>query len=260
MFDLDRIRCETFVEQVEFRPELASTNSLALELSAAVGLRTPLLVLAEKQTAGRGRGTNRWWSGDGALMFSLVVDSSGMAGMELSVERRPQISLATGLAVREALAQVLPAAGLGLKWPNDVYLNSRKVCGILTEVPHRAPHRSVIGIGVNVNNPSAMAPSEVRGLAVSLRDVSGREHDLTDVLVRLLRQIETELSLLARDDLDLPGRWRPYCILQGRIVSLTAGSRVTTGLCAGIDAKGALLLHTEAGPQRFFGGTVTFAS
>lgn len=253
MFDLQRIETETFIQGTEFHRELASTNDLALELSAADELRTPLLVLAERQTAGRGRGTNRWWSGDGALTLSLVLDSTATGP---APERRPLVSLATGLAIRDAIDSILPDAGLKLKWPNDVYLNGRKACGILTEVPHRAPARMVVGIGLNVNNSFDAAPPEIRAAATSLRDAAGREHDPTEVLVRLLRRLEAELAMLAVGEFDLPARWRPHCVLHGRTIQHTAGPQTITGVCAGLDARGALILQTETGPRHLFGGTV----
>src|SRR5262245_48689583 len=102
-FDFDRIRRETLVRQVEFHQEIGSTNTRALELVAAEHL-IPLLVLADRQTAGRGRGKNRWWSGEGALTFSLVIDA---AAAGISANRWPNVSLAAGLAVAETVASLI---------------------------------------------------------------------------------------------------------------------------------------------------------
>ena len=79
MFDLPRLLAETFIQRIEFHEELPSTNDLALRLAVDETLATPLLVLADRQTAGRGRGVNRWWSNDGALTFTLVGDFVGAA-------------------------------------------------------------------------------------------------------------------------------------------------------------------------------------
>lgn len=253
-FDLQRIKAETFVQSVDFHEELGSTNDRALELSRRGDLVTPLLVLANRQNAGRGRGGHRWWSTDEALTFSFIIDSQQAP---LPPARRPQLSLTAGLAVCEVLAGLLPGAAVGLKWPNDVHLESRKVCGILVEVP---PHREdtfVIGIGVNVNNLLTDAPEELRATATSLFEIGRRTFGLTDVLIRLLRQFAEELPRLVQNPSRLADRWQPYCVLTGRLVRLDGGRRPVTGICQGIDADGALLLETEAGVERFFGGTVS---
>src|SRR5690606_15388684 len=130
-----RIRSETFVRHVEQHVEIGSTNDRALELAADPELPTPAIVLTERQTAGRGRGANVWQSRPGALTFSLLIDPP--AG--LAPERVPLVSLAAGLAAREAIASAAPGHIAKVKWPNDVYLDGRKVCGILTEVAQSGP-------------------------------------------------------------------------------------------------------------------------
>src|SRR6266478_5912911 len=104
----------------------------ALELCGQADLPVPFLVLAERQTSGRGRGSNRWWSNDGALLFSLIIDA---AEYGLPEARWPQLSITAGASVCEALTSFVNAGIIRLKWPNDVWLNGRKTCGILVEVP-----------------------------------------------------------------------------------------------------------------------------
>lgn len=256
VIDADRIERETFVRATEVHVELPSTNDRALEL-AGVTTTTPHLIVALRQTAGRGRGANRWWADDGALTFSLIVEPDTEA---LPFSRWPELSLAAGGAVCEALQSLLPSADVRLKWPNDVYLAGRKVCGVLVEIPpdRRTPanRRIVFGVGINVNNSLSAAPPEVRSRATSLADVAGRTFDLTDVLASVLRWIETDLSAIAAHDSRIFARWRRRCLLSGRSVVLSDGTRSIGGTCLGIDDDGALLLQTEAGPQRFFGGVV----
>ncbi len=251
-FDLDRVRAETFVDEIEFRAELPSTNDLALELARNEDARLPLLVLAERQTCGRGRGANRWWSADGALTFSLVLDAKSLTQ---SPERLPQISLTTALAVCEGLQQLEPTLGAGLKWPNDVYVQGRKICGILIEVPSRPKGRLVIGVGVNVNNSLADAPEDLRDTATSLRDVTGTNSDLSEVLIAILRAFSGHLEQLA-GGLSLSEEWEKRSILTGCAVRLAAGREEIRGVCLGIEEDGALLLETDQGVQRFFTGVI----
>jgi len=252
-FDLDRIRAETFVDTIDFRTELPSTNDLALTLSRDESIRLPLLVLAERQTHGRGRGANRWWSADGALTFSLVLD---VASMALSTERLPQVSLTTALAVCEALQQLAPTLDAGLKWPNDVYVQGRKICGILIEVPPRSIGKMVIGVGLNVNNSLVHAPEDLRRTSTSLCDATGSSSDLSGVLIAVLRAFSSSMNLLVNSPSSLHEKWQDLSVLTGCTVRLAVGSEEILGICQGIDGDGALLLTTDQGVQRFFTGVV----
>lgn len=248
-----RLLAETFLRQVEHHAEFGSTNDRALELALGGDLELPYLVLADKQTAGRGRGVNRWWAGDGALTFSLLVELPA----ELSPERAPLLALVTGLAVCETLRELLPGEPVGLKWPNDVWLRNRKICGILIESPHSAARRAVIGVGLNVNNSLDAAPDDVRARAIAMVDASGKLLDRIDVLARFLRQFASLWALLPDASFDWSARWGPYCVLTGRAVRIDQGPRSIVGVCHGIDPDGALLLRTETGRlQRCLSGIV----
>ncbi|MEX0716769.1 MAG: biotin--[acetyl-CoA-carboxylase] ligase [Planctomycetaceae bacterium] len=250
-YDLERTRREARLAAIEHHLELASTNDRGMARGAEESPPLPLLVLADRQTAGRGRGGNRWWSAEGSAAFSLLT-----AWPEVSSERRSQVALAAGLAVARAVEDLVPSSVPLLKWPNDVYLLGRKACGILVEVPPRRPGRVVIGIGVNVNNSFSAAPEELQRTAIALCDIAGEDLPLTDVLLAILARLREELESFATDPGGLAERWRTRCLLAGRVVELSHGERTTTGLCAGIDESGALVLDTEAGPQRFIAGTI----
>ena len=248
----ERLQAETFLCGIEHHAEIASTNDRALELCADAVLQTPFLVLADRQTAGRGRGANRWWSSDGALLFSVIIDG---AEFSLPESRWPQVSLTAGAAICEVLGSVARES-VGLKWPNDIWLNHRKVCGILVEVPVVQRGRLVIGVGLNVNNSFATAPPELQAIATSLRDEIGAEFDRTAVLTEVLRQLDADLRCLAANAPTLAERWRTLCVLRDRIVSLDTSQHVVTGRCLGISADGALRLQTSSGEQQFYGGVV----
>lgn len=247
-----RLRTETFVRHVELHDELASTNDRAMELAVDAELPLPAIVLAERQTAGRGRGANVWRSGPGALTFSLVVERpSG-----LPRERMPLLSLAAGLAVREAVASVVPGRAVKVKWPNDVYLDGRKVCGILTEVPPRFPDRAVVGVGLNVNNSLDEAPDEVRRRAVSIAETIGYAVDSAELLVSLLVRLESELQSFAEQGGVPVARWATHCLLTDRQVQLQSPAGEVIGQCLGVSDEGALLLDGPNGVQAHRAGEV----
>lgn len=256
LIDPGRILRETFVRHVDVHRETTSTNDVAVQWAMSSRLAAPTLVLAERQTAGRGRGAHRWWSGPGALTASLVLEPRKC---ELLLERWPRISLATAVAVYDVIAERAPGARLGIKWPNDVQCDGRKICGILVEVPNisaRLPRRVVMGIGLNVNNSWRHAPSELADSGTSLCDVTGAEHNLEDVLVALISRLERRLEQLATLDPALPEAWRTLCVLRERRIEVEIGPRTIQGVCAGIDGDGALLVGTDKGVERVFGGIV----
>jgi BirA family biotin operon repressor/biotin-[acetyl-CoA-carboxylase] ligase len=235
-------------------------------LAAEPALATPFLIAAGEQSAGRGRGMNRWWSSTGALTFSLVfdpqADQESRGSPALQADRWPRIALAAGVALCDVLQQLLPQVPTGLKWPNDVLLGGKKVSGILVEVPPAAPanpRRLVLGMGINVNNSLATAPVDLQSTATSLLDAAGGLFDRTDLLIAWLNCFADRLHALAAVDHALPARWQSLCALTGKTVELQSGNRTVRGLCRGIDIEGALLVDTAAGPERLYAGSLTRA-
>lgn len=251
--ELEQVRRATRMVTLEHHRQIPSTNTRALALAEDATLALPAVILTDLQTAGRGRGAHPWWSAPGALTFSVILPRTRTN----EESRWPRIALTAGLAVCESLQQLRPGLEIGLKWPNDVYVQGRKICGILVEVPPRSPDRIVVGIGLNVNNSCQLAPPAVAATAISLREVAGYSFNLTNVLIRLLSQLADHLAALARDDAALATRWKSLCMLSGRQIQVEAGQRTTRGTCQGIDESGALLVDTATGQEMCVSGIVT---
>jgi BirA family biotin operon repressor/biotin-[acetyl-CoA-carboxylase] ligase len=238
--------------------EVDSTSDRAARVVRQGSLALPLCVWARRQTRGRGRGPNAWWSDPGSLTFTLAInpEAHGLAG-----DSEPKIALATAVAVIEALVGLgFGSPSLGIRWPNDVEADGRKLGGIL---PERAdtPHgpRILVGIGINVStNPSAM-PAEIRHMATSLSAMIGGRVD-RDTAARLLAAIldhfESVLGRLAGNDPGLAGRWKALDLLRDEWVSVDLGTRVLAGRGCGIDEDGALCLDQGQTLHRLFGGRV----
>jgi BirA family biotin operon repressor/biotin-[acetyl-CoA-carboxylase] ligase len=266
--DGSRLRADTLVRHVEVYDELDSTNDRAGQFACDPAVATPALIVARHQTAGRGRGRNVWWADDGALTFSLLLQP---AAMGISTANWPQVSLATAVAVCDALQSRIadcglridsdnPESRLGIKWPNDVLVNSAKICGILIESPGGAApakDRLIIGVGINVNNSWSTAPLGAGTCGTALCDVTGRQHDLEELLVGLLRALHERLAQLAAGDEQLRQAWQRLDLLAGREVSVETDGRSTDGTCVEIAADGALVVDTPAGLRRLYSGTVT---
>jgi BirA family biotin operon repressor/biotin-[acetyl-CoA-carboxylase] ligase len=247
------ILAETFVRTVEHYPELGSTNDVAGQRVQTSNVNLPLLVWTDKQTAGRGRGKNRWWSEEGSLTFSVVTDelTSGTSPGQDS-----RIALAAGLAVAKTLAALAPGHSVQLKWPNDVWINGEKICGILVEIPAVRSDAAIIGIGLNVNNSALSLPDDVRGKATSLSDVMAKTFQRTEVLIAILQNLDEQLQLLQEQGDQLQDRWNAHCALSGRFVRIQCVGREIAGKCRGIDSTGALLLSEGDSIQKVISGVV----
>lgn len=251
-WDVHRILAETFSAAVEVHETLPSTNDRALQLAADPETAVPHLVVADQQTQGRGRGRNIWWSSAGALTFSLLLDLD--AG-QLPVSRWPEVSLTVGASICEAVNVLLPGEELQLKWPNDVYLRGAKLSGVLVEIPPRTRGRVVVGIGLNVSNSVRHAPCDVQRRAIAVCDVGGSV-SRQDVLIAILRQLETQLDRLVTDPDQVRRCWRRHDLLIGRSLTIADGVNEVSGTAVGIDDDGALLVQTGAGTRRCYGGVV----
>jgi BirA family transcriptional regulator, biotin operon repressor / biotin---[acetyl-CoA-carboxylase] ligase len=251
---MDHIVAESFVERVEYHEELDSTNSRALQMARdEASLPGVTLILTKHQTAGRGRGENRWWSGPGALTFSLLLSGEHLP---LSSGDWPKTSLVAGLAIGEAIEEFVPGERARLKWPNDVYLCGRKVCGILVEATSGDHGMVAIGIGVNVNNSFDKAPDRLDQKAIALRDVAQHEVARVELLVAILWRFESRLRDLGSGDDQWQQHWRQRCLLTGRTVELDAQGGRLVGTCHGIDEGGALVIETNSGLERCLSGVV----
>ena len=248
----NRVLTETFVARVEYHPRLGSTNDRARQCAVEGCSELPLLVLADEQTAGRGRGANRWWTGRGSLAWSLLVDPEQIG--ETPGSRSPLVALAAAVAVVETVAPLVAPRQVGIHWPNDVMADGGKVAGILVEVlPDR---RHVVGIGLNVNNSAAEAPAQLQPMVATLRDLTDRRHDRTTVLVSLLGHMESAFERLAVAPEQIAARADRYCLQHGQMLTLRQGSRIVSGRCAGIALDGALYLDTPQGRQSVHGGVL----
>ena len=282
--DADRIRAASFVRHVEIHEALGSTNDRAAGLARDPHVELPALVVAKRQTAGRGRGPNAWWSADGALTFSVLLEPGELG---IRTVNWPQLSLATAVAVCDALAHELAAGAqragassppvgdgdgvgddparcnvksrLGIKWPNDVMLDGGKVCGILIESPGGAApakDRLIVGIGINVNNSWRSAPQSAGEAGVALCDNTSRIHDVQQVLMRTLQAMRERIDQLAVDDTHLPTAWQRLCWLTGQSIEAESNGSRIDGICLGIDTDGTLLVENDFGTQRIRSGSV----
>jgi BirA family biotin operon repressor/biotin-[acetyl-CoA-carboxylase] ligase len=227
-----------------------STNAEALR-AIERGQPAPFLVLAERQTAGRGRRGRKWVSPFAEnIYYSLVLRIDG------GMRQLEGLSLVVGLAVMQALRK-LGISGVGLKWPNDVLVGQQKIAGILLELvgdPADVCH-VVIGVGINVN---MQMTDEVDQQWTSVRLESGKAVDRNHLVVELGLMLQAYLNRHQVGGFPaIQAEWEQNHLWQGRAVSLIAGVSQIDGEVLGIDSQGALRLKVNGVEKVFSGGELS---
>lgn len=229
--------------RVEFHAQIGSTNDRAREaLSQPDG--DGLAVVADLQTAGRGRRGRTWVSPAGLnLMVSVGLHP------QLDPPAAALLGIASALAVRDACAAEVPGHDLRVKWPNDVVdADGLKIAGLLVETALEDGRLSeaVIGTGINVNWPRAEMPEEVRARATSLSELAGRQVDRVGLLGRLLDALDAEVTALEAGSSPVE-RLRAVSSIETLRVTVDLGTEQVDGTAAGFSDEGFLLLDTHAG-------------
>lgn len=256
--DPQRLRTFGRLATVEHLAETESTMHRGRVLAAtAPAERLPAVVLTDRQTAGRGRRGAGWWQAAGSLAMTLVVDPSWLAWPE-AAERSPAAagwSLACGVALAEAVMDAEPGVRAGLRWPNDLEVEGRKLAGILAEGTPSG--RVLFGIGVNTSGRVADAPQPLADRVVTMPDLVGRILPRQRLLEGFLPRLWDVLMRLATEPDLLRERYAPLCSLTGTEIEFHHGDEVVQGLCLGIAGDGALLIRTALGDRPFHGGSLT---
>jgi len=219
-----------------------STNRVAMEM-AENGAPHGTVVVADAQTAGRGRLGRRWVSPAGKNLYVSLLLRPPVQTVEA-----PRLSLVAAVALADAVEEMgLPAF---LKWPNDVYLGERKAAGILAEMasdPDGVRH-VVIGVGLNVNMEEADFPGELRGRATSLRIRTGKRFRRVDVLARWLDAFGRRYAEFVEGGFPaLHGAWDRRDFLRGCRVLFRGPGAERWGVASGVDPEGALRFRGDGG-------------
>ena len=229
---------------VKYYREIHSTNTEALALIENDAIEDNTLLLAEEQTAGRGRLQRTWVSApEDSLTFSLVLRDSSHFPETPSI-----LTLVAGLAVHDAV-QEFTTAEVFIKWPNDILLNGKKVCGILTESVWQPPILSgvVVGIGINIGEKAVPPQGQMRYPAASIQSITGQRVEREAILAHILQSFYQWLPLA--DSQALRSEYENHLAFMGESVNIINEVDQTnvTGKCLGITPTGALILQTSNG-------------
>jgi BirA family biotin operon repressor/biotin-[acetyl-CoA-carboxylase] ligase len=248
------IRHTLFGRALRYYDEIESTNAEAKSL-AADGAPEGTVIVAECQTAGRGRLGRRWTSPAGkGLLFSVILRP------DLPMSDAHLLTLVAATAAAEAI-ETQTGIAVRIKWPNDLYVDDRKLGGILTEVSGEQDEIDwvIVGIGINVNTEYGELPVPLRRTAASLKMAGGQLIDRSELLARILLSVEASYVATLRSGFGSAlesYRCRDY--LSRRTVSVQTREGPVIGEAVGIDDRGALLLQLpHRHVRRFYAGDVT---
>lgn len=237
-----RLRPSPFSKHIYHFFRADSTNTIAMRLGEQ-GESHGTLVIAEEQTAGRGRAGHRWHSEktNGVYMSVLLRPA-------VSPRQAPLLTMVAGLAARDA---ILDQTGLmpDLRWPNDVLIGRKKCCGILTEMNAEQDrvHFVVVGVGINVNH--ARVPDELAGIMTSLRMETGKSQSRVELVARLLRHLDSYYNrLLTEGPGAILSRFAEVSsYVTGKRVQIASLNETYIGITEGLEPDGLLRVRRDDG-------------
>jgi BirA family biotin operon repressor/biotin-[acetyl-CoA-carboxylase] ligase len=255
-FNIDELRSyffrRTIGRRIEYHEEIESTNTEAVHL-AQQDAPEGTVIIAEAQSCGRGRLDRIWESPPAMNLYLSVILRPDITAVSASL-----IPLMVGVAVAEVISQYCKGR-VRLKWPNDILIDGKKICGILTEMRTRADRVAFIiaGIGVNLNMQKLHFPRELRETATSLRIETECEIDRLDFSVRLIETLEHWYRIFLNGGQDhIRQSWLKYADIIGRRIEVVFKSDMQRGTVVGLDENGALLIRGETGVQQVLAGDV----
>jgi len=244
---LEEIESWGYFRSVHWVETIDSTNRCLSEQVRAGTIELPALLVASAQTSGVGRGSNKWYSPSGCLMFSLAIP--------LDDSDSTLLPLQFGYAVASAIESISQAKPL-IKWPNDVFIGGKKVCGILIEaIPrkdgssHSTRGVAVVGVGLNCQVDLSNAPEELKRSATSLH-VEAKKSMVTQVMPEfvLIQVLQAWIHAGSRSSSEpkwLINDWQNVSLLNQKWVNVRTVGGLVVGYCLGISSRGALLVVTS---------------
>lgn len=224
---------------IKYYREVRSTNSIAASMADAVEDGTT--IISEIQTRGRGRIGRTWVSPKGGIWLSIVLKP------KIPVSRAYRLTIAAGLAAVKTIRTYKIDAKI--KWPNDIIIGNKKVCGILTETKAEAEQikYAILGIGVDANIDTRLFPEEIRDSSTSLQTELGGAIDRVWFTKRLLTSFEYEYLRLYKQFPQILDEWRYFLATIGKRVQINNPSTAIYGKAVGVDREGALIIKCDDG-------------
>lgn len=251
----DRLNTRFIGRKIYYFKNVDSTNIVARKLASNREIETDegTVVIAGKQTMGKGRLGRKWISPQGGLWFSILLHPV------IDLLYFPLLTLMTALVVTRVIRS-LYHINAKIKWPNDILINNKKVCGILSEtsiLSNRIEY-AIVGIGLNVNNNINDFPENISEDVVSLKKILDEDISLKKLMRNILDEFEEYYEFFRKNKFSsIVNEWKLYSNTIGKRVSIDTGVEIITGEAVDIDAKGALILKLENGAlEKIISGTI----
>jgi len=242
-------------KEIYYVPELKSTNIIAKEKAShrAEEINEGTLIIAERQSAGKGRLGRKWFSPAGGIWLSIILYP------QISPSYISRITLMAAVAAVKAI-KICTRIKSRIKWPNDILINEKKVCGILTEMSAELDMINwvVVGIGINANIEHQDFPEDIQENTISLKKVSGKEVLRVKLTQTFLQEFEKYYDKLKRKKFSsILKEWKLYSHTLGRKIIVDMGEKITAGEAVDINEEGALILKKEDGELiKIISGTI----
>ncbi len=236
--------------EIEYHSRIGSTNTRGKEL-ARKKVQEGMVIVAEEQTEGRGRKQRQWSSPEGGLWFSVILYP------DLPPDKGMLVTMMTSISVAKGIEETTGITPL-IKWPNDLLLDGKKICGILTELDAELDRIEslVVGIGINVNNRIDI---ELKDIAMNLETNLGKPVSRVDLLRSILRSMDSYYELLKRGDHDrIRDKWTELSRMVGRKISVVGERDRSEGTVLRIDDSGCIILETKTGQKRIVSGDIRY--
>jgi len=237
-------------KDVFYFKSISSTNIYAKQL-ADKDVREGVVVIADIQTHGRGRKNRVWLSPFGGLWFSVVLRP------KILPEKGMLVTMVASIAIVQAIKEITDLDPV-IKWPNDILINGKKICGILTEIDVKKNiiNYAVVGIGINVNNE---INDEIKKMATSISIENGSEISRVRLLKCILKYFDKNYKKLITGDFNaIKKLWSSYAKIIGKAVKIKDNGNTISGIISDVDENGYLILKTKDNLHKIFNGDIIY--
>jgi len=242
---MSMLQTEYVGREIHYFQKVTSTNAIAKE-EAKKNAKAGTVIIADTQTRGHGRLNRKWISPKGGVWLSIILKPT------IAAEETPIITLATSTAVANTIHR-LHTLKTEVKWPNDVLVNGRKICGILTESSIEGENIKfiIVGVGINANFNLDVLPTDLRSTTTSLKQLLRENVDLERLICVFLKEFEEHYELFKKRRFDaLRDEWRGMAGFLGKNVEVMSFRETFMGKALDIDENGALIVELENGERR----------
>lgn len=237
------LKSKTLGQQIYYYDTVDTTQKVANELANTTGVEGTIVV-ADTQTAGKGRLARQWSSAKGkGIWMSIILKPN------IPIHQAPKLTLITAVAVAQGI-QATTGIKPHIKWPNDLLLNGKKIVGILTEMQAEADgiHSVVIGVGINCNQLVEDFTPELKDIATSLLVEGGEAVSREELICSVLQHLEELYQTFQQEGFaEIKKLWESFAINMGKTITATTAQGRITGIALGITEDGVLLLKDESG-------------